>query len=133
MLVRSLGLLIKDTVQRRYQAAMSSLTIKTAVDVFEKLAPLSLAESWDNVGLLVEPTRLKNIRKILVTNDLTEPVMQEAISSSVNLIYSYHPPIFAPLKRVTASNWKVLQIEIFKVITDHSLEIFLGTNCRPIL
>lgn len=133
MLVRSLGLLIKDTVQRRYQAAMSSLTIKTAVDVFEKLAPLSLAESWDNVGLLVEPTRLKNIRKILVTNDLTEPVMQEAISSSVNLIYSYHPPIFAPLKRVTASNWKVLQIETFKVITDHSLEIFLGTNCRPIL
>ncbi|EFX87532.1 hypothetical protein DAPPUDRAFT_43076 [Daphnia pulex] len=85
---------------------MSSLTLNSVVDEFNRLAPLSLAESWDNVGLLVEPTSSKIIKKILLTNDLTNSVMQEAESSSVDLIYSYHPPIFAPLKRITASNWK---------------------------
>ena len=112
MLVRSLRLLSKDTA--KYRIAMSNLTIKSAVEEFDKLAPLSLAESWDNVGLLVEPTRPKTIQKILMTNDLTEPVMQEAMSSSVDLIYSYHPPIFAPLKRVTASNWKVMKAAYHK-------------------
>ncbi|XP_046655454.1 NIF3-like protein 1 isoform X1 [Daphnia pulicaria] len=87
-------------------ATMSSLTLNSVVDEFNRLAPLSLAESWDNVGLLVEPTSAKIIKKILLTNDLTNSVMQEAESSSVDLIYSYHPPIFAPLKRITASNWK---------------------------
>lgn len=89
-------------------AVMSSLTLGSVVDEFNRLAPLSLAESWDNVGLLVEPSRPKIIQKILLTNDLTEGVMQEAEASSVDLIYSYHPPIFAPLKRITASGWKVI-------------------------
>jgi len=70
------------------------------------LAPLSLAESWDNVGLLVEPSQPKTVRKMLLTNDLTESVMEEAIAASVDLIYSYHPPIFASMKRITNSSWK---------------------------
>lgn len=87
--------------------AMSSLTLCSVVDEFNRLAPLSLAEPWDNVGLLVEPSSSKIIKKILLTNDLTTSVMKEAEDFSVDLIYSYHPPIFAPLKRISASNWKV--------------------------
>ena len=34
---------------------------------------------WDNVGLLVEPRGSLFVRKILITNDLTEPVLNEAI------------------------------------------------------
>jgi len=83
---------------------MSSLS--SVVEEFTRLAPLSLAESWDNVGLLVEPSQPKTINKILLTNDLTESVMDEAIASSIDLIYSYHPPIFASLKRITTSSWK---------------------------
>lgn len=85
---------------------MSSLS--SVVDEFTRLAPLTLAESWDNVGLLVEPSQPKTINKILLTNDLTESVMEEAIASSIDLIYSYHPPIFAPLKKITTSSWKVI-------------------------
>jgi len=83
---------------------MSSLS--SVVDEFTRLAPLTLAESWDNVGLLVEPSQPKTINKILLTNDLTESVMDEAIASSIDLIYSYHPPIFASLKKITTSSWK---------------------------
>jgi len=82
------------------------LTLNSVVAELNKLAPLSLAESWDNVGLLIEPPTQPIVRHILLTNDLTESVMKEAVASSVNLIYSYHPPIFASLKRITSSTWK---------------------------
>lgn len=72
----------------------------------EKFAPLSFAEKWDNVGLLVEPSQSMNIKKILLTNDLTENVLDEAVESNANLIVSYHPPIFSGLKRLTMKSWK---------------------------
>lgn len=72
----------------------------------QRFAPLSLAESWDNVGLLVEPTSPHWVNKMLLTNDLTESVLQEAIEERANFILSYHPPVFKPLKRLTSKNWK---------------------------
>ena len=47
------------------------------------------------------------IFRILLTNDLTEPVMEEALSLGSDMILSYHPPIFRPMKRFTSKNWKV--------------------------
>ena len=62
--------------------------------------------SWDNVGLLLEPSPPHTVSKLLLTNDLTPPVMLEVVSKGVDMIVSYHPPIFAPLKRLTQSSWK---------------------------
>ncbi|XP_014087055.2 NIF3-like protein 1 [Bactrocera oleae] len=81
-------------------------TLKNVVSELEKFAPRNLAEKWDNVGLLIEPYHERQIRNILLTNDLTENVMQEAVDLDTDLIVSYHPPIFAPLKRITQKNWK---------------------------
>lgn len=67
---------------------------------------MKFAESWDNVGLLIEPSSPVDIKKILLTNDLTEKVMEEAIQLQTNLIISYHPPIFVGMKRLTTSQWK---------------------------
>ena len=96
-----------------HRLAMPGLSLNSIVSELNRLAPLSLAESWDNVGLLVEPSTHKVVSKILLTNDLTERVMEEAIASSTDLIYSYHPPIFAPLKRITSSSWKVLDYTLY--------------------
>ena len=71
-----------------------------------KFAPLSLAAEWDNVGLLVEPTGPHVVKKILLTNDLTEPVLHEAVQKEANMVLSYHPPIFSPLKRLTSQSFK---------------------------
>lgn len=46
------------------------------------------------------------MKTILLTNDLTEPVMSEAVEKKVDMIISYHPPIFKPLTRITKANWK---------------------------
>lgn len=42
----------------------------------------------------------RNIKKVLLTNDLTEDVAVEAYNHGCEMIVSYHPPIFAPLKSV---------------------------------
>lgn len=82
------------------------MDLPSVVSALESYAPTSLAQSWDNVGLLIEPSGEKTVKTILLTNDLTEDVMAEAIDSKADLIISYHPPIFRPLKRLTSSSWK---------------------------
>ncbi|XP_072229849.1 NIF3-like protein 1 [Leuresthes tenuis] len=84
----------------------SPMELKEVLQVLEQLAPLSLAESWDNVGLLVEPSKSRPIKTILLTNDLTDAVMEEAEALSCDLIISYHPPLFRPIKRLVQKDWK---------------------------
>lgn len=93
-------------ITKTYSTMLAGKSLQATVQELEKFAPLALAEKWDNVGLLIEPCEKKNIKKIMLTNDLTEGVMREAISSSADLIISYHPPIFAPLKKITQNSWK---------------------------
>lgn len=83
--------------------------LQQVVDTLQKFADLSLAGSWDNVGLLIEPTETKIVSHILITNDLTEDVMQEAINVKTDMILTYHPLIFAPMKSVTTRSWKVVE------------------------
>lgn len=82
------------------------MDLKDLVTSLNDFASLSLAESWDNVGLLVEPSPPHIVNTLFLTNDLTENVMQEALEKKANLILSYHPPIFHPLKRITWKTWK---------------------------
>ena len=84
----------------------STMDLKEVVTRLNGFAPLHLAQNWDNVGLLVEPSQPHSVKSILLTNDLTEKVAQEAVDKDVNMVISYHPPIFAPLKRLTSSKFK---------------------------
>lgn len=96
----------------RCRATCSEMTATLAevVATLQKMAPLSLAESWDNVGLLMEPDcsiQRSPVRRVFLTNDLTEDVLAEAETVNADLIVSYHPPVFAPFKRITSDAWKV--------------------------
>ncbi|XP_066522186.1 NIF3-like protein 1 isoform X2 [Hoplias malabaricus] len=82
------------------------MELKAVLEVLENLAPLSLAETWDNVGLLVEPSKPRPVKTILLTNDLTSAVMDEAEEMGCDLIISYHPPLFRPIKRLLQKDWK---------------------------
>ncbi|NXI53217.1 NIF3L protein, partial [Chloroceryle aenea] len=82
------------------------MNLRELVSALNDFASLSLAESWDNVGLLVEPSPPHTVNTLFLTNDLTEEVMEEAVQKKADLILSYHPPIFTPLKRVTWKTWK---------------------------
>ncbi|KLO11346.1 NIF3-like protein-like protein [Schizopora paradoxa] len=84
--------------------------VKSVCTAMERIAPLRLAESWDNVGLLLEASsdglsgRKQAGSKVMLTIDLTPPVLQEALRKDVNMIVSYHAPIFRPLRALTLSN-----------------------------
>lgn len=79
--------------------------VKSICNAMERIAPLKLAEKWDNVGLLLEaPTPRANSRRILLTIDLTTAVAEEALKSPTSFIVSYHPTIFKPLSSVTLAN-----------------------------
>ncbi|XP_076108593.1 NIF3-like protein 1 [Mytilus galloprovincialis] len=82
------------------------MELKEVVKKLNQFAPTSLAEKWDNVGLLIEPSSPLQVKKIMLTNDLTPPVMEEAVAKGTNLIISYHPPIFTGMKCVTQKSWK---------------------------
>ena len=84
----------------------STMDLNEVVTRLNEFAPLHLAQNWDNVGLLVEPSQPHSVKSILLTNDLTERVAQEAVAKDINMVISYHPPIFAPLKRLTSSKFK---------------------------
>jgi len=86
----------------------AGIGLSQVVQILESFAPTSLAEKWDNVGLLVVPeTGTESIiSRILLTNDLTEDVLKEAVTGNFNMIISYHPPIFEAMKRVTSLTWK---------------------------
>lgn len=99
------------------------LSLNRFVQRLEEYAPLKTATEWDNVGLLVEPSGNFLIKRILVTNDLTGPVLDEAILRKVDLIISYHPPIVKtqppnerlhPITRLTQSNWR--EVALIKCI-----------------
>lgn len=75
-------------------------TIKHIVHTLEKIAPLSYAQTWDNVGLLVGDPKA-SVSSILICVTLTEDVLQEACEKNVNLIISHHPFPFHPLRSIT--------------------------------
>ena len=81
------------------------MKIQQLILAFESIAPTYLANDWDNVGLLVGSPDW-DANKILLTIDLTEAVLQEAIATKTHAIVSYHPPIFDPLKSVTNRTFK---------------------------
>ncbi len=98
-------------VRHANTTAITPMNLKEIVTQLETVAPSSTAEEWDNVGLLIEPSCPQPITHILLTNDLTERVMDETLKlkedgSNVGLIISYHPPIFRPFKRLTQSTAK---------------------------
>lgn len=84
----------------------AAMDLRSVVGRLEAISPSSRAESWDNVGLLVEPSGNPSVQRIMLTTDLTETVMDEAESLGAGLIVSYHPPIFHPLKRLTQNTAK---------------------------
>jgi len=67
--------------------------------VLEEIASFKLAETWDNVGLMVgDPAQ--EVSGILVALDPTDTLLNEAAAAGVNAIITHHPLIFQPLKSV---------------------------------
>ena len=76
------------------------MQLRTLLEKLHGIAPEHLADAWDHVGLHIGALR-QPVARALLCIDLTEPVVDEALRSEVDLVVAYHPPIFKPLTELT--------------------------------
>lgn len=80
------------------------MKIGDILNALERFAPLAFQESYDNSGLQVGLTKVE-ATGVLLCLDVTEEVIDEAISLGYNLIISHHPLIFKPIKNITYNSY----------------------------
>ncbi|AXT20680.1 Nif3-like dinuclear metal center hexameric protein [Flavobacteriaceae bacterium AU392] len=96
------------------------MIVQDVITHLNELSPISYAEDFDNVGLLVGNKNSK-VTGILVTLDTLEPVIDEAIENNCNLVVSFHPIIFKGLKKLTGNSY--VERVVMKAIK-HEVAIF---------
>lgn len=96
-----------QNIQRSIETMVTISEIST---ILEAWAPPKLAEEYDNSGLLVGNSST-TVSGILVSLDVTEAVIEEAIEKKCQMIVSHHPIIFQGLKRLTGQNYVARIVE----------------------
>lgn len=86
----------------------------------EEWAPRPLAYDWDNVGLQVGSYN-DHVKKVMVTLDVSEDVVHEAIDHGVNLIISHHPLLFKSFKKVNVDTAKG---RIIQKLLQHQITVY---------
>lgn len=77
------------------------MQLRELIDALNEIAPTRNAEAWDNVGLIAgDPDQA--VTKVLLTIDYTQDVADEARREGCDAVIAYHPPIFHPIRRLTA-------------------------------
>ena len=101
-------------------------TVQQVYEVMQRLAPPELAEHWDNPGLLVDCGG--EVRRVLVTLDITPEVVAEAAAKQCTVIVAHHPVIFDPLKRLCPADvpYQLVQAGISAICMHTNLDVAEG-------
>ncbi|MFG6148496.1 Nif3-like dinuclear metal center hexameric protein [Halobacillus sp. B23F22_1] len=83
----------------------NELTVGEVISKLEEKAPTGFAFDWDNVGLQVG-SKKQTVKKVMVTLDVLESVVDEAIENDVDLIIAHHPLLFVKLDKIDVSTPK---------------------------
>ncbi len=118
-----------------HYAAMASRMVEGSKNVrisdvysfLDEKYPLSLQESWDNSGYIVESDSEK-CSKILLTLDITNDSVDEAVNKKADLAISHHPVIFNPLKKIQVDTpvYKLVRSGIGAICMHTNLDIAEG-------
>ncbi|CAM3797964.1 Nif3-like dinuclear metal center hexameric protein [Alkalicoccus chagannorensis] len=79
-----------------------SMHAQTIIQTFEQFSPKHLAVEGDRIGLQVG-TLKKQVSKVMITLDVLEPVVDEAVEKGVDFIIAHHPLLFRPIKQLDVS------------------------------
>ncbi len=77
------------------------MNVQDLINAMEQIAPLKYAESWDKVGLQLGVADRAIGGPVMLTIDLTEEVLEEAMRKQAGMIIAYHPPLWTPLTALT--------------------------------
>lgn len=80
------------------------------IGLFEQFSPKGYAMEGDKIGLQIGRLN-KPVENVMITLDLLENVVDEAIQKNVQLIIAHHPPIFRPLQKIATDTAQGRTIE----------------------
>ncbi len=89
------------------------MKVRDIIQAIEAFAPAAYQESYDNSGLQVGDMDAE-VTSCLLTLDVTEEIVKEAMERGCNMIVAHHPVIFSGLKRLTGGNYvqRLVQLAI---------------------
>ena len=81
------------------------MTVQELYEMIDGIAPFTSQMEGDNSGFLVGSAS-QEVTGALFALDVTEPVIDEAVSLSAQLIVTHHPLMFSPIRSVTDSDYE---------------------------
>jgi dinuclear metal center YbgI/SA1388 family protein len=99
--------------------------LKEISQALESFAPLEFQEEYDNAGLIIGDP-VTEITGALITLDITDEVLDEAMQNNCNLVIAHHPLIFKGLKRLTGAD--LVQRLTVKAIQNNIAVYAMHTN-----
>lgn len=81
------------------------MTVQDLYDLIDRFAPFATQAEGDNSGFLVGSAS-QEVTGILFALDVTEPVIDEAVSLGASLIVTHHPLMFSPVHALTDDNYE---------------------------
>ena len=99
--------------------------LKEIINILEAFAPPHLAESWDNVGLMIGNMSC-DVQKVLCALDLNQEVIEEAIHLGVTCIVTHHPFLFKPIRSIDLES---MQGQMIEKLIRHGISVYsMHTN-----
>jgi len=112
------------------------MQVKDIADTIEMFAPPVYQESYDNCGLQVG-NMADEVSGILISLDVTEAILAEAIERGCNMIIAHHPLIFSGLKKITGKTYveRIVQKAIKNNVNIYAAHtnldnVFQGVNAK---
>lgn len=106
------------------------MNVKEIYDRICARIPEELREEWDNDGIMCATDDFQEVKRTLVTLDITEDVVDYAVAHGFDLILSHHPLIFKPLKFLTEDNH--VSRKLIKLIKNDIAVISLHTRADKV-
>ena len=104
-----------------------SVRINDIYNYLNELYPFGLQEKWDNSGFLTESSQ-DECNTVVLTLDITYPVICEADCKGADLIISHHPVIFNPIKKIKRFSpvYELVNRDISAICMHTNLDIAKG-------
>lgn len=103
----------------------AEITIKECIDALEEVFPTHRQDTWDNSGLLVGDVNTA-LTGVLVSVDISEDVVNEAIAKKCNLIVAHHPIMFRGVKRLVGTTEEQ---RIIITAIRHGIALYASHTC----
>lgn len=87
-----------------FRSQNRSMLVKNVIDAIESYAPAIYQESYDNSGLQVGNME-DEVNGVLISLDITEDILNEAIERGCNMVVAHHPLLFCGLKRIAGKTY----------------------------